>query len=164
MTAHEDIWAHHVITAIGLSLNVFQAWPLLSMSDVGAQGIYQPVGDTSGIVFVRYGPEDTVEKYVGKLGGMFTQVSVVSDGPVAVGALQARRVTVRVISLSREMYEGDTSQGVTHHTLPEERTYICVIGFSHRGPSILAGYRMPEESLERYRERLEQMLSSISLF
>jgi hypothetical protein len=164
MTAHEELWLHHVITAIGLSLNVFQAWPLLSMSDVGAEGIYQPVGDTSGIVFVRYGPEDTVEKYVGKLGGMFTQVSVVSDSAVVVDGLHARRVTVRVVSLSREMYDADMSEGVTHRTLPEERTYICVTGFSHRGLSILAGYRMPEKSLEQYRERLEQMLSSISLF
>lgn len=163
MTGSEALWVVHSIAAIGLTLNVFAPWPLLPMSEVSTTGIYQPVADTSGIVFVRYGPEDTLENYIGKLGGMFTQVSIVSDMPVTVGGRQARRVTLRMVTPSMEMYDGDTSKGVTHRTLPAEHTRICVIGFGNRGIPILTGYRMPDESYERYREQLERILSSISL-
>ena len=145
------------------ALNVCAAWPLLPMSDGSATGIYQQVADTTGIVFVRYGPEDTVEHYVGRLGGMLTQVTVVSDTPAVVSGQTARRVTIRIVALPREAYDGDTRHGVTHRTVPEERTLITVLAFSHRGYPVLAGYRMPEEWLDRYRETLEASLGSISL-
>ena len=163
MTGPEDVWVAHTIAVIGLTLNVFAPWPLLSMSDVGGAGIYQPVADTSGIVFVRYGPEETAEEYIGKLGGMFTQVSIMSDASVTVGGREARRVTLRLVTPAREMYDGDTSKGIAHRTLPEERTRICVIAFSNRGIPILVGYRMLEESLKRHRAQLEKILSSISV-
>lgn len=164
MIGQEDMWVHHVIAAIGLSFNVFEPWPLLPMSDVGEKGIYQPVGDTSGIVFVRYGPEETVEKYIGKLGGMFTKVSMIGDEALTVSDRSARRVTVRMVSQPREMYRDEPGRGITHETLPAERTVLTVIGFSNRGIPILVGYRIPEESIERYRYKVESMLKSISIF
>jgi hypothetical protein len=163
MTGAGDALVAHTIATIGLTLNVFAALPLNEMTDGSATGVYQPVADTTGIVFVRYGPDDTVDRYVARLGGMFTDVSITSDIPVVVDGQQARRVTVRIASRAREMYTSDPSQGVTHRALPEEVIEISVLAFSHRGMWILAGYRMPELSLERYREVLERMLGSISL-
>lgn len=163
MTGPEDMWVAHTIAAIGLTLKIFAPWPLLPMSEAGGAGIYQPVADTSGIVFVRHGPEDTVEKYIGKLGGMFTQVSVIEDVPTTVSGREARRVTIRLVTPAREVYDGDTSTAITHRTLREERTRICVVAFSNRGIPILGGYRMPEESLARYRVQLEKILNSISV-
>ncbi len=163
MSGQEEMWVSHTIAAIGLSLNVFQPWPLLSMSDVGAAGIYQPIGDTNGIVFVSYGPEETVDKYIEKLGGMFTAVSVVSDTTVTVAGREARRVTLRMVTQPREMYRDELGRGIRHKTLPEARTLLSVIGFSNRGIPILVGYRVPEESLGQYKERLEAILMSTSV-
>jgi hypothetical protein len=161
MTGPEEVWVPYTISAIGITLNIFAPWPLLSMSDVGATGIYQAIADTTGIVFVRYGPTDTLEKYIGQLGGMYTDVSVVSDTPVALGGREARRVTLRMVTPPREVYRGDMSKGIAHRTVLEERIRICVIAFSNRAITILAGYRIPEESFERYAEHLENMLNSI---
>jgi hypothetical protein len=163
MTGRDDLSVQHVITAIGLSLKLFAPWPLLSMSGVGAEGIYQPVADTSGIVFVRFGSNETVEEYVSKLGGMFTEVSVIGDEAATVAGRPARRITVRIVAQPREMYRSEPGGGITHKTLAPERTVLTVIGFNNRGIPILTGYRMPEESLSQHKEQLEKILSSISV-
>jgi hypothetical protein len=163
MNRPHEVWMAHTISHIGLTIEVFANWPLLSMSDVGAEGIYQEIADTGGILFVRYGPHDTVAEYVGQLGGMFAQVSVLSDAQGIVAGRAARSVTLTMVAASREIYREDADEGITHRQAPETRTRVCVIGFSHRGIPILAGYRIPEQSLEQYRKRLENTLQSIFL-
>lgn len=164
MTGPEELWVAHTIDAIGLTLNVVAQWPLLSMKDIGTEGIYQTVDDTSGIVFVRYGSEETVKKYIGKLGGMFTEVSMIGDKTLTVSGRTARRVTVRMVLPPREMYRDEPGWGIGHETLPAEHTVLTVIGFNNRDIQILAGYRIPEESLDHYRYKVEYMLNSISIF
>lgn len=150
----------HEISEIQLTVDVHPDWPVLSLADVGAAGIYQPVAGTSGIVFVRYGAGEAVDTFVRQLGGMWTTVAVVQDEAVTLAGKDGRRVTVRMTTRPREMYRNDPDAGVSHETLPQTRTLLSVIGISHRGIQILLGYRLPEDQLRKFKTVLERIVNS----
>ena len=139
---------HHKFPEIGLAMDLHSVWPVLSLGAVGAMGIYQPVANTTGIVFVRYGPGETVDEFVRQLGGMLTDITVLHDKPITFAGEDGRRVTVRM---------------TMHLRKPVERTTLVVIGFSHRGIPILVGYRVLDKALRRYQTQLEGIFDSVAL-
>jgi|SRR5262249_3663494 len=163
MNGPHPTWMIQNVSRIGLTLEMFACWPVLALSEGDTQGIYQQVANTGGVLFVRYGPHDTLTEYIGRLGGMSTEVLAVSDAPAKIAGREARSAMLIMVTAGQEVYREDADDGITHEQLPEARTRIRVIGFNHRGIPVLAGYRMPEQSIERYREYLERSLASISL-
>ncbi len=163
MNKETEIWLRHTINDIGLSLNIFREWPVLSMGGVGVTGIYQPINNTSGIVFVRYGVKETLKEFIGKLGDMLTSVSVISDAPLIYCKKKARRVILRMVTQSHEMYQDDIFEGMSHRLLPETRNLLFFIGFRNRGVPIIVGYRMPEEILPVYQNQLDEIINSVSI-
>jgi len=172
MSASQARWIRHSLPEIGLSIEVYQPWPLLSLSEIGARGIYQVIGGGTGIVFVRYGSEETPAAFISRLADRLTRVEVISDQPLIYRLTRVevisnqpliygqqkkvRGVCLRLLTPSHEVYRNGSYQ-----CLPETRTRVCVIGFSHQSMPILVGYRLPEEELPLYREQIEHIINSV---
>jgi len=155
-------WTTYAIEDLGISFQSVRAWPVLPLDEPGYAGVYQPIADTSGIAFVRYGKGQTVNAWFQKLGGMSTDVSILSDKQFIYRGKRARRLTVALDTPNRRVYFQDSSSRSSDKTFPAAREVLSVIGFRHRGIPVLAGYRIPEPHLKTYESILEQILNSVS--
>lgn len=162
MSLKENEWTEYSIEEVGISFQLYRAWPALPLEESGYAGVYQPVADTSGIVFVRYGTGQTVGDYVRKLGGMLTKVSILSDRRFIYRGKRARGVTVALDTSKRRVYFQNANEGASHKTFPAERVLISVIGFRHRGIPVLTGYRIPKVYLKTYKSILGHMVNGVS--
>lgn len=154
---------HHELPEIGLAVELDPAWLVLPLTEPDAAGIYQPVADTTGIVFVRYGPSESVDAYVSRLGGMLTEVERVEDRPVEYAGLDGRRVTLEMMTAPTELYWTDASGEPSHRPVLPARTVLSVVGIEHRGTPILVGYRLPAEALQAYRDVVEAIIGSTTV-
>jgi hypothetical protein len=157
------MWRRHTVDAIGLSIDLHHAWPILDFSPFGPAGVYQPIADTDGAVFVRYGAGQTLESYVQLLGDRLSTVSVTEEATQLRAGEGARRLDIGVRAPSSEAYFATAGDYPEHQTLPERHDAIAVIGFTHRDTPILVGYRIAAQHLARFRETLEHMLGSVEL-
>ena len=153
----------HDLPEIGLSVDLEPAWPVLPLAEPDVRGIYQPVADTTGIVFVRYGPSESVDGYVSRLGGMLTEVERVEDRPVEYAGLDGRRVTLEMTTAPTELYWIDASGEPSHRPVLPARTVLSVVGIEHRATPILVGYRLPAEALQAYRDVVEAIIGSTTV-
>lgn len=156
-----DAAPRHELPELGLSIALHPDWPVVSMAPFGSEGFYQPVADTGGIVFVRHGESETLDCYLGQLGGMGTEVVVLRDEQTTVSGMRARRVTVQLTTRARDVYRS-TPKGMEHATLPTEPVTLCVTGFTHRGTPILIGYRLPAKDAGRHTAAVEAIIDSAS--
>jgi hypothetical protein len=154
---------HREFREIGVAIDLEPAWPVLELSEPGVSGLYQPVADTTGIVFVRHGATESVDAFVARLGGMFTEVAVVDDQPVDISGRDGRRVTVVMMTAPIGMYRADFGGDPEHEPVGAARMVVSVIGTEHRDIPILVGYRLPEEALPLYRDALEAIVTSTKL-
>jgi hypothetical protein len=152
---------HVHIQPAGVWVDLNPEWPLYQ-DVVPSQGrVYQPIGDTGGTVFVRYGADATVDACLAGLGGGLPQPpTLLEDQRLQVRGLPARRVRLIQERGSAEMYTSGKT-GPEHRTLPAGRDVIVAVGMEVRGVSVLAGYIVPEQAVERFRAVLDAIVASV---
>jgi len=163
MSEHETLWKRHRIEQIGLSIEIYQPWRLDTLINVDAGNIYQRIADTGGLVFVRFGKEETIESFVPTLNNLVMGTSVISDENLVYGGRDARRVKLISVRQSMGVYHQDPEKGLVHGESLEVLTIISVVSFSNRDIPILVGYRVPEASLSTYRPILERIINSVTI-
>jgi hypothetical protein len=140
----------HRIPELGLSFETDPAWALDARPLDGGTIVSQRLPNDA-VFFVRYGPSQTLDRFLDALGDMFTTATVIDDGPDRIAAVPARRVTVR---LDRRPIPGRSA---------ETPAMLRVIGFEMRGVPVLVGYRMREERTGEIESALEQIVESVGL-
>jgi len=147
------------LAQVGLVVDWNPAWPILDAAAVTRRRVYQPIGDTSGIVFVRFAADDTLDAYLGALGGG-RAVTIERDERVAHHGLEARRLRIRLPVGGGEMHTIG-ADGAEHHHEPLSADIIEVIGFRSRDTPVLAGYRVPVSEIARQKTALDAIIESV---
>ena len=155
-------WTYYRIKGTGLSAALYQRWPIETTGDARAGIVWQIVGEKQGNVFLRYGKETSIEVFVDAQQDAVTRVTVLEEQPLDYRGHPARRVSLRLNKDSLRVYREIDRQDLVHNDLPPETWYVSVIGFEHRGMSVLVGYRVTEIALMCYRSVLERILINIS--
>ncbi len=153
----------HSIPQIGLSIEIRRDWPLESLIEADRGNTYQIVADTGGIVFVLYGPEETVDSFISRLSDMITRVTVRVDEQTTCCGEKARHVVLIAETKSLGVYRHRAGKGLVHGQTPATSTYISVVGFNRGGVPVLVGYRLPEAHLAAYQDILDRMAESIAV-
>jgi hypothetical protein len=126
----------------------------------GGHNVYQRLAGSHGLIFLRYGTNETLEKFISTPADMITTVSVVDDKSVSYCGEPARQV--RLLVTRQNLREYRREQGsLVHIDHQEERTTIFVIGFTRNDIPVLVGYRAPEAKPELSRPHLERFIQSI---
>jgi hypothetical protein len=147
--------------AAGVRFRVNPSWALYQ--DIGPESgyVYQPIADTHGTVFVRYGPDATVEASLARLGNdLPTPPVLVADQRLDVHGLAARRVHLVQDRGTPKMYTSGPA-GPEHRLLPAGRAVYVAVGFEAMRVPVLAGYDVPETALETLSYVLEDIIASV---
>jgi hypothetical protein len=163
MSDNKAKWQMHAVTDVGIRYDIYTPWQLESSTHPGSVNIYQRIADTDGLMFIRYGQEETLEKFIPKLTDLATKVTTLSDEKRIYGGREARRVKLLAERRSVGVYRRDESGSIAHEHSPEVHTIISATEFANRGVPILVGYRIPEESLGTYQNILDHFLHSVSI-
>jgi hypothetical protein len=172
MSAPETNWRTHTLEAIGLNMPIYEAWALQTMQDGPNTNVFQQIDDLIGVLFVRYGPDETLDAFIDSLAEARTSIDVQRDEPAVVSGQPARRVALTRIRHSVRVYretlryDAETGKHVpdlVDGMTSEERTTMRVTGLEHRGVPILFGYRLPEEEVPKYAPILEQFVDGVEL-
>lgn len=151
--------AHRHLAQVGLLVDWNPAWPILDVAAVTQRCIYQPIGNTSGIVFVRFALDDTLDAYLAALGGG-RAVTIERDERIAHHGLEARRLSIRLPAGGGEMHTIGPD-GAEHHPEPFSEDIIEVTGFRSRDTPVLAGYRVPVKEIGRQKTALDAIIESV---
>ncbi|HKG24529.1 MAG TPA: hypothetical protein VKB09_02725 [Thermomicrobiales bacterium] len=143
-------WQRHRLSALGLSFEVDSTRSLDTVPLDDGAILTQRFADEAA-VFVRYGPDQTLDRFLAGLGDLLTTATTLADEPVQIAGHPARRLTV---SLQRRGKQ-----------IPGRPTYrpsrIEVTGFSVRDIPVLVGYRLPEGSSDDIRAAVERFAGSV---
>ena len=152
MTKPELVWRRHLVPEIGLSFDVNSSWPL-EMVELDDGAIVSQWLPNDGAVFVRYGADQTLDRFLAGLGDLLTAATTLADEPVSIAGRPARRLTVS-LEPRRKQIPGPRTAG---------RNLIRVTGFSVRGVPVLVGYRLPDEGEGDIRAEVERIVDSVDL-
>ena len=158
---NDTLWYRHQVEPIGLSFEVYQAWPVETMPLENGENIYQRIANTGGLLFLRYGPGETLDVFMSTLGDLVTQVNVISDEQIRFADRPARRILIRLDRQKLGVYMHQEQGGPLHVEEPETHTIILVIAFQRRGTAILVGYRLLEQRVAEFRPILEHFMSGV---
>ncbi len=159
--ADTNLWSRQHIETIGLSFEVYRPWPIETTPLEGGENLYQRIDGTGGLLFLRYGTNETLEAFLPSLEDYVTKATIASDEPITYLGGPARRVAVRSVRQKLGVYLNRAEGGPLHVEEPERHTFIFVIGFHHLGIPVLVGYRLPEERVAEFRPILERFMSGV---
>jgi hypothetical protein len=149
------------VPAAGVRIRLNPAWPLYQDLQSESGYVYQPIGDTHGTVFVRYGPDATLEACLTGLGrSLPTPPVLVADQRWEVHGLPARRVQLVQDRGTAMMYTSGP-EGAEHRLLPAGRVVFVAVGIEGIRVPVLAGYDVPETALESFGAVLEDIIASV---
>ena len=157
----EENFARHRIDETGISVEFFYGWPVESIIKDRSGIIYQRIEDTDGLVFVRYGQDESIPEFLTTLTDLITTVSVTKDEVTSLGKVSGRHITLTQKRSSIGVHRPDDQFGFVHEQFGEVQNFISVFSFSHQGIPILVGYRIPEASLASYSSIVERIIQSI---
>jgi hypothetical protein len=121
--------------------------------------VYQPVGDTNGTVFVRYGPDATLPAYLAGLATGYPPPALVEDQRWDLHGLPARRVRLVQDRGGAPMSSGASAPA--HRPLPAGRFVYVAVGCEALRVPFLAGYEVPEAALEEVGTALDAIIASV---
>jgi hypothetical protein len=152
LTPERDPDGRHVIADLGLSFPADSSWAIDSRP-LGDDAIVTARLDDVATFYVRYGPGQSLDAFLGGLGDALTEARIVSDETASLLGQSARRVTVLLAHKGRAI-PGPRST-------PPLR--LVVTAFSVGGVPVLAGYRVPEEVDEMTVRTLEGVVSGLAV-
>lgn len=162
MTKADSMWQPYRLEAAGLNINLYRAWPeALAKTETGGV-LYQRILDSEGLLFARYGREETIEEFIATLDDLVTTVTILKDEKLVYLGQDARRVTLLTERQSLGIYKWQ-GEALNHSETPAERTIVSVVGFRRQGLPVLVGYRIPEEELSTHEEIGEKFLTGVAV-
>ena len=138
------------MTLARVSVDFHPEWPIDDISDASRGFVYQTVpGVDSSLVFVRWGPEETLENYIRPLGHSGWTATLQRDEAVTHAGLAARRV--RILLAPLELSDHDDAQPLI----------LVVTGLVMCGLPLLFGYRLPEDAFPEWESRMEGIVGTV---
>ncbi len=159
--ADMNLWRRQHIETIGLSFEVYRPWLFETAPLEGGENLYQRIADTGGLLFLRYGTNETLEAFLPTLEDYVIKATIASDEPILFLGAPARRVVIRSIRQKLGVYLNRAEGGPLHVEEPEKHTFISAIGFRRRGMPVLVGCRLPEERVAEFQPILERFMSGV---
>ncbi len=139
-----NLWSRRHIQPVGLSVEVYRPWPIETAPLEGGENLYQRIAGSEGLLFLRYGPNETLEAFLPTLEDYVTRATIASDEPIDFLGGPARRVVIRSVRQKLGVYLNRPEGGPLHVEEPERHTFITVVCFHRREVPVLVGYRLPE--------------------
>lgn len=161
MSGTDNPFQRHTIPEIGLSIGFCPEPAVESTLVEGGRNIYQRLAANDALLFLRYGTNETLEKFVSSPADLITTVSPIDDNAVSYCGEPARQV--RLLLTRQSLREYRHKQGsLVHVDHPDRRTIIFVIGFSRNDIPVLVGYRILQARFEQSQPLLERFVQSVS--
>lgn len=154
-------WYRVSIEAADLSIERHPAW------DVGAQtqgptgNHYQRIPDDGGLIFVRYGPGESIEAFLAGAAGPGTTMTVLSREPARCAGRGATRITARLVEPAMRLHQYDAGGELVERVIAERQTMFVFYALTEPTP-VIAGYRVREELLPALGPALDHMLNSLA--
>lgn len=149
-------WRRDRVDPPGLSIDVYDPWALRA----GDHGIFQQVGDTDGVVFVRWGPNETIEAFIPRLTDYLTTATVIADDPVTLKGRPARRLLARTERQGVRVYRPGPS-GPTHSESPARVSTVTAYGLVSRGTPVLLGHILTDGTPEVDAARAQRIIEGV---
>ena len=161
MSRLPDAWRRHEIPEAGVSVELYEPWPVESTGDARGGSVHQRIADTGGLVFLRYGEGAELEAFIATLSDFVTRASVLSEAEVVYGDRPARRVELEQVRQQLGVYRHDADGQVVDERLDEVRTLVSVVELTNAGRPVLVGYRLGAASVPEFRPVLERIVGSV---
>jgi hypothetical protein len=151
---------HRVDLPVGVQVELNPAWALSQEVGPDSGYVYQPVADTPGTVFVRYGPDATVDAYLAALATSYPPPTLVSDRACDLHGVPARRV--RLLQ-DRDVPAMSTPPQTERQQAPPAsgRIVFVAVGCEAVRLPFLVGYEVPERAIEEFGETLDDIIASV---
>lgn len=149
------------IQELGLSVDFLARTEIQSSKIEDGRNIFQRLNAEGDILFLRYGPHETLVEFVRTPADLITKVTVIDDEVATCCEQPARRMRLAAArdSLRAYMFEGERP---VHIDWPRERTAISVVGFMRDKVPVLVGYRIQEKNLREFQSDGDQFIRSVS--
>jgi hypothetical protein len=160
MDTQDPAWRRHRVEGVGLSFEVYEPWPLRTAGSAESGGVFQQVGNTDGVVFVRWGPEETIDAFVPRLSDYLTTAIVTGDDPVTFRGRSARHLLARTERRAVRVYRPGPA-GPTHSESPARVSTVEAYGLVSRGKPFLIGHLLVEGTPEPSVAGAERIVESV---
>ena len=160
----DDDWERYPIPPIGLAIERYVPWPAALAELTSGANFYQRIPDTEGLVFLRYGAQETPETYLNSLVDAVRMYEIVDDRTVEFLGDRARRLTITQHRSEMGVYRSEQSgDPPTHTTLPRMTTLIEITAFTAHGLPVLVGFRIDVDRMPEHRSVIDRIVASVSL-
>ncbi len=158
-----DDWERYSIPPIGLAIERYVRWPAeLAELDEGAN-FYQRIPDGDGLVFLRYGPRETPDLFLGSLTDAVRTYAIEDDRPVDFLGGPARKLAITQRRAEVGMYRSTTPDDLpTHAVVPAGTTRIEITACTANRVPVLVGFRIDADRLAEHRSTIDRILASVS--
>ena len=121
---------------------------------------YLPNG--AGEIFVRYGDDETVERFIAIQRDAVTTVTVSADEAATIVGYAAHRVTMTAARPAMRVYDVPEEGGFVDQHRPARVRRIVVYALSLGTTPVLIGYDVTSESLAALQSMLDHFLASVA--
>jgi hypothetical protein len=156
-------WARQEIADAGLAVEVDAGWPVETVPIPGGAVVRWKLPGGAGEVFVRYGDEETVDRFVAIQRDAVTTVTVGADEAVTIGGRPARRLTIEAERPPMRVYDYPAEGGFVDERRPARRRRLVVLGFDRAGTPVVAGYDATTDALPELQPALDRFLKSVTV-
>ena len=164
MMSDQGDFVSYRIEALGLKVEFWKAWPIESNSEPIRSIVFQRVADTGGLVFLRYGDNETIPEFMKTTVDLITTVEASQEEVTTVAGADARRTTFTQTRSPVSVHRIEEERGYAHESVPGARLNNSLLSFTHNGVHVLFGFRVPEESYETYGPILERIINSVAVY
>ena len=156
-------WTRQALPDAGLAVEIDAGWSTETVPIPGGAVVRWQLPGGAGEVFVRYGDEETVDRFVAIQRDAVTTVVVTADEPVEIGSHPARRVTIEAERPPMRVYDYPVEGGFVDEHRPARRRRLVVLGFAQTSPPVIAGYDATSDALPTLQPALDRFLASITV-
>ncbi len=156
-------WTRREIADAGIAVEVDDGWAVETVPIPGGAVVRWKLPGGAGEVFVRYGNEETVDRFVAIQRDAVTTVAVAADDAVTIGGRPARRLTIEAERPPMRVYDYPAEGGFVDEHRPARRRRLVVLGFAQTGPPVIAGYDATIDALPALQPALDRFLASVTV-
>ena len=162
MTDSLMTWTPRVIDPLGLAVDFNAAWSVETVVIPGGAVVRQYLPNGAGEIFVRYGDDETVERFIAIQHDAVTTVTVSADEAATIAGYAARRVTMTAERPAMRVYDVPEEGGFVDQHRPARVRRIVVYALSLETTPVLIGYDVTSESLAALQSMLDHFLASVA--
>ena len=159
----DEDWERYPIPPIGLDIERYVPWSAALAELAEGANFYQRIPDSEGLVFLRYGPPETPERFLASLTDAVRAYQIVDDRSTEVLGEPARKLVIRQERAEVGVYRSETPGGLpVHATVPAATIQIEVTAFAVDRVPVLVGYRVEPDAWTEHRSTIERIVASVA--